>query len=133
MEIQPGLHTEIEHVVTEQETAASYGSGLVPVLSTPHLIALMESAARAVVAPYLAEGQTTVGTHVNMRHLAATPVGMKVRIKATLTEAKGRRLHFSVEAFDEVERIGEAEHERFIIDTERFMRRVREKAGARGV
>ncbi len=133
MEIQPGLQTEIEHVVTEQETAASYGSGLVPVLSTPHLIALMEGAARTAVAPYLAEGQTTVGTQVNMRHLAATPVGMKVRIKATLTEARGRRLRFSVEAFDEVEKIGEAEHERFIIDTERFMRRVREKAGATSV
>lgn len=133
MEIQPGLHTEIEHLVTEQETAASYGSGLVPVLSTPHLIALMEGAAQAAVASYLAEGQTTVGTHVNMRHLAATPVGMKVHIKATLTEVKGRRLHFSIEAFDEVEKIGEAEHERFIIDTERFMRRVRKKTGARGV
>ncbi len=129
MEIKVGLTAEITHVVTEGETAAAYGSGFVPVLSTPHLIALMEGAAQAVIEPYLGEGQTAVGTRVDMRHLAATPVGMQVRVRAELLAVDGRRLRFHVEAWDEVEKVGDAEHERFIIDQARFMARVTEKAG----
>jgi len=127
--LEPGLTGEIDRIVTGADTAATYGSGLVPVLSTPHLIALMESASQTAVQPYLAEGQTSVGVHVDMRHLAATPVGMRVRVRAELLEVDGRRLRFHVEAWDEVEKVGEAHHERFIVDEARFMRRVSEKSG----
>jgi fluoroacetyl-CoA thioesterase len=101
----------------------------VPVLSTPHLIALMEGAAQAAIAPHLEAGQTAVGTVVEMKHLAATPVGMQVRVRAEVVAVDGRRLRFRVEAWDAVEKVGEAEHERFVIDQDRFMKRVAEKAG----
>ncbi len=130
MALEPGLKGEITLVVEEQHTAAAYGSGLVPVLSTPHLVALLESAAKEAVQPYLKEGQSTVGTLVQVRHLAATPVGMQVRACAELLEVDGRRLRFRVEAWDEREKIGEGEHERFIIDWERFMARVAQKRGS---
>jgi fluoroacetyl-CoA thioesterase len=127
--IEPGLTAEIVHVVAPEDTAAAYGSGLVPVLSTPHLIALMEGAAQAAIAPHLEAGQTAVGTVVEMKHLAATPVGMQVRVRAEVVAVDGRRLRFRVEAWDAVEKVGEAEHERFVIDQDRFMKRVAEKAG----
>ena len=127
--LEPGLTAEIEHVVGPEDTAAAYGSGLVPVLSTPHLIALMESAAQAAIVPHLEAGQTAVGTVVTMKHLAATPVGMRVRVRAELVAVDGRRLRFHVEAWDDVEKVGEAEHERFVVDQARFMKRVAEKSG----
>lgn len=127
MSLEPGLVSEITLVVTDEHTAARYGSGLVPVFSTPHLVALLENAAKTLVEPYLAAGQSTVGTVVNVRHLAATPVGMTVRARAELLAVDGRRLRFRVEAWDEQEKIGEGEHERFIITWDRFMARVAEK------
>ncbi len=130
MALEPGLKGEITLIVEDQHTAAAYGSGLVPVLSTPHLVALLESAAKEAVQPYLQEGQSTVGTLVNIRHLAATPVGMQVRATAELLSVEGRRLRFRVEAWDEQEKIGEGEHERFIIDWARFMARVAQKRGS---
>lgn len=130
MTLETGLRAEITHVVAESDTAATYGSGLVPVLSTPHLIALMEASAQAVIASHLDRAQTAVGIHVDMRHLAATPVGMQVRVSAELTAVNGRRLRFHIEAWDEVEKIGEAEHERFIVDRARFMRGVEKKVEA---
>lgn len=130
MLIEPGLTNEITHVVAESDTAAVYGSGLAPVLSTPHLVALMENAARTALTPYLASGQSTVGTGIDIRHLAATPVGMSVRIRAEVTEVALPRVCFRVEAWDAVEKIGEGEHERFIVDTARFMARVARKQGA---
>jgi len=129
--LEPGLVAEITHVVAEADTAATYGSGLVPVLSTPHLIALMEAVSQAAIEPHLAQGESAVGIHVDMVHLAATPVGMEVRVRSELVEVKGRRLSFRVEAWDEVERVGEADHQRFVIDTARFMSRMVEKAGGR--
>ncbi len=130
MSIEPGLTGEIVRIVAESDTAVVYGSGLVPVLSTPHLIALMECAAQLVIEPFLTEEQTSVGIRVAMRHIAATPVGMQVRVRAEILEVDRRRLSFKVEAWDEVEKIGEAEHERFIVDAVRFMARVTEKAEA---
>ncbi len=127
MPIEPGLVGEIIHVVTESDTAATYASGLVPTLSTPHLVALMENAARETVQSHLAKGQSGVGTWIEMHHLAPTPVGMEVRVRAELVEVQGRRLRFHIEAWDAVEKIGAGNHERFIIDWERFMRRVEEK------
>lgn len=129
MPLEIGLVSEITQVVKPEHTAAVYGSGLAPVLSTPHLVALMEGAAQSIVNPYMAEGQSGVGTSIDMRHLAATPVGMEVRVRAELIAIEGRKLRFKVEAWDAVDKIGEAEHERFIIDMQRFMKKVVEKSG----
>ena len=129
MPIEPGLTNEITHIVAESDTATVYGSGLAPVLSTPHLVALMEGAAQTALTPYLEPGQSSVGVHVDIRHLAATPVGMSVRVCAKVTEVLLPRVCFRVEAWDDVEKIGEGKHERFIIDCARFMARVTRKQG----
>jgi predicted thioesterase len=92
------------------------------------LVAFCEECARLTVEPHLSPGQQTVGTWVNLRHLAATPEGMQVTIRTELVKVEERRLHFRFEAWDELEKIGEGEHERFVIDVERFQRRVSEKA-----
>lgn len=130
MPIEPGLKNEITHIVAESDTATVYGSGLAPVLSTPHLVALMEGAAQTALTPYLEPGQSSVGVHVDIRHLAATPIGMSVRVCAKVTEVVLPRVCFHVEAWDDVEKIGEGKHERFIIDCARFMARVTRKQGA---
>lgn len=123
----PGLTAELEHTVTDADTASRWGSGLVPVFSTPALVGLMESAATAALSGYLSPGQTTVGVSISVRHLAATPVVMRVRARAELTAVEGRKLFFKIQAWDEVELIGEAEHERFIVDEARFLVRVQAK------
>ena len=125
--IQPGLSAEIEITVTETDTAAHLGSGLLPVYATPALVALMENAAVRTLEGHLPEGQTTVGGQIDVRHMAATPVGMKVRARAELLEVNGRRLTFNIQAWDEAEQIGEANHVRFLIDIEKFMAKVGEK------
>jgi len=119
--LKEGLkHTE-EYVVGPNDTAAKYGSGLVEVFATPAMIALMESAALKTVLPHLPEGFNTVGTEVCVKHTKATPVGMKVVCESTLIEADGRRLVFEVVATDEEAEIGRGKHERFIIDSAKFM------------
>lgn len=128
MPLEPGLTHELTLIVQEVDTARhSGGETLPPVLSTPRLIGMLERTAHRLALPCLTEGQTTVGTLVNVRHLAATPVGMEVRFHAELLEVDGRRLRFKVEAWDAVEKIAEGEHERFIIDIARFNRRLEEK------
>lgn len=122
-----GIRYEIAEFVSEQNTASSYGSGLLPVYATPAMIALMEKCACACVAPYLENGTTTVGTGINVRHVSASPLGMKITCTATLIEADGRKLTFKVEANDESGLIGEGTHERFIIHTERFMAKCQSK------
>lgn len=134
MAFEPGLIYEMTMVVEQKHTAAAVaeesGIGqLAPVLSTPYLVNLMETTAHAAVMPFLESGQSGVGAMVYIRHLAATPVGMQVRIRAELLEVQGRRLLFKVEAWDEVEKIAEGEHERFIINWERFMDGVKKKQG----
>jgi len=129
MPLEPGLVKEKEITVQESDTArASGGETLPPVLSTPRLISYLEQTAHAAALPHLAEGQTTVGVVVNVRHLAATPVGMRARFRAELLEIDGHRLRFKVEAWDEVEKIAEGEHERFIIDRARFLERLQKKS-----
>lgn len=128
MTIQPGMINEMIVMVAESDTArVSGGESLPPVLSTPRLISFMERTAHYGVLPHLQDGQSTVGTLVNVRHLAATPVGMQVRFRAELVEVDRRRLRFTVEAWDEMEKIGEGEHERFIIDQGRFNERLAQK------
>lgn len=126
-ELTIGLNAEINRIVTEADTAAKWGSGLVPVFGTPSLVGLMEAAAVKALEGYLPEGQTTVGGRIDVRHLAATPVGMQVRARAELTSVDGKKLTFQIEAWDEVEKIGEALHERFVIDTEKFIARTQTK------
>ena len=125
--LTPGLSAELSITVTDADTASKWGSGLVPVYSTPALVGLMEAAAVKALEGQLDAGKTTVGGHIDVHHLAATPVGMTVRARAELTAIEGRKLTFQVEAWDEVEKIGEALHERFLIDTEKFVARVRAK------
>lgn len=127
--LTPGLTNEIETVVTEADTAERLSSGLVPVFGTPALVGLMENAAVRALEGHLPLGQTSVGGRIDVRHLAATPVGMRVRARAELVEVEGRRLAFRIEAWDEVELIGKATHERFVVDVERFIKKAKDKAG----
>jgi len=126
-ELSPGLTGELEVTVSEADTASRWGSGLAPVFSTPALVGLMESAAVQALSGRLSPGQTTVGGHIDVRHLAATPVGMKVRARVELVAVEGRKLSFKIQAWDEVELIGEAAHERFIVDEAKFLARVQAK------
>jgi len=123
-----GLTAEIILTITESDTAAKWGSGLVPVFGTPSLVGLLEAAAVKALEGQLPGAQTTVGGHIDVRHLAATPVGMQVRARAELISIDGRKLTFKIEAWDEVEKIGEALHERFVIDTEKFIAKVQAKS-----
>ncbi|WP_198409639.1 thioesterase family protein [Limnochorda pilosa] len=116
--------------MSEADTAAAAGSGLVAGLATPTLLAWMEQVAFEVTRPHLPRGHTTVGTRVNLEHLAGTPTGMRVRVRAELVAVDGRRLRFRAEAWDEVELVGRAEHERFIVDEERFARGLERKRAA---
>jgi len=125
--IKPGLKNERTWLVDKKHLASAFGSGLVDVLATPVLVGLCEETARTAVDPLLPEGQKTVGTLIHLHHLAATPPGMRVTVRAELVEVDRCRLRFRVTAWDETERIGEGEHERFIIDADRFERRVAEK------
>ena len=128
----PGLSGETEMVVTEADTADRWGSGLVPVLGTPALVGRMEGAAVQALAGHLPLGQTSVGGRIDLRHLAPTPVGMRVRARAELLEVEGRRLVFRVEAWDEVEQIGEGTHERFVVDEGRFVAKAQAKGRLQG-
>ncbi len=119
---------ESEAVVTGEWSAVRMGSGTVPVLATPALVALMEQAAVRALEGRLPLGQTSVGVRIDVRHLAATPLGIRVRARAVLVAAEGRRLTFQIEAWDEAEKIGEATHERVLVDLARFMERVEGKA-----
>ena len=129
-ELTPGLTGEIAAVVTEADTADRWGSGLVPVLGTPALVGLMESAAVQALADHLPPGRTSVGGRIDVRHLAPTPVGLHVRARAELLEVESRRLVFHVEAWDDVEQIGVATHERFVVDEERFVAQAKAKGGS---
>jgi len=114
-------------VVKDGDTAAAEGSGAVPVLATPHLLALMEEAAVAALSGAIPPGQTSVGVKAELEHLAATPVGMKVTAMAELTAVEGRRLTFTLEAHDAVEIIGRGRHERVLVDEARFLARTEQK------
>ena len=126
-ELKVGIKGIKELAVTEDVTAAALDSGGLAVFATPAMIALMEFAAWASVEDCLEEGQTTVGTLMNVKHLAATPVGMSVRAESELVEVAGRRLVFKVAAFDDKDLIGEGMHERFIINADKFMARTEAK------
>lgn len=125
--IQTGLTCKKKITVTPEMTAAAMGSGALEVLATPSMIALMEGTAQEAVQNLLEDGQGTVGTRIDARHLAATPVGMEVTCTAEVTEVDRRRIVFTVKAKDEKEVIGEGIHERFVIDNEKFFAKCRQK------
>jgi predicted thioesterase len=125
--IQVGLASEATAVVDERVLARSLGSGDVAVYGTPAMIALIEAAAVAALTPVLAEGQSSVGIAVEVKHLAATLPGERVRARAEVIEVLGRKVTFAVRAWDEVDLIGEGTHTRYVIDVARFMQRVQAK------
>lgn len=127
MEIKIGATYTAETVVDETKIASALGSGLVDVYATPMMIALMELAASECVRPFLGEDQVSVGGHVNVSHIAATPVGMKVSATATVSAADRRRIDFDVVMRDEAGEIGSGTHTRFIVERGRFMEKVRAK------
>jgi fluoroacetyl-CoA thioesterase len=125
--LHAGLVGEVRRVVEVGMLASAMGSGSLEVLATPALVALMEQAACAAVDNQLERDQTSVGVSLEIKHLAATPVGIEVRAKAELVEVDGRRLIFRVEAFDSQDRIGEGRHERALVDPERLLARANAK------
>ncbi|MGN1314819.1 MAG: thioesterase family protein [Lachnospiraceae bacterium] len=127
MELQAGIKGKQTLTVTEEMTAIRLGSGELPVLATPMMIALMENTAYKSVAEYLEKGQGTVGTSIAVSHTAATPVGMEITLESELVEVERKRLKFKVKAYDACGSIGEGEHQRFIIDNERFMEKTNQK------
>jgi fluoroacetyl-CoA thioesterase len=126
-----GLTGEATTEVVPELTARHLGSGTVSVFATPEMVRLMERAAVNALKPHLAPGQQSVGTMVNVRHLAATPVGATVTARAELTAVDGRRVTFNVTAHDGTDLIGEGTHERALIDLARFEAKVKDKAEAK--
>ena len=122
--LEPGATNELTVLVDESMTADRFGNTGVKVLATPMLVSYFELAAHRLAMRALGPGQGTVGFRVDIRHLAPTPVGMRVTFRATLAERDGRRLIFRVEADDERQRVGEGIHERFVVDMERFLARL---------
>ena len=126
--IKSGMSEEIQVVVEEQHTAAHVGSGSLRVLATPAMIGFMERAARDLLAKHLPEGYSSVGVHVDVRHLAPTPMGSSVRVRCEVLEVDELRVNFSVEAWDAAEKIGKGRHQRVVVDEARFLKRVNAKA-----
>lgn len=119
--LKEGLSHTSTMEVTNEKTAAVVGSGDMPVLATPMMIALMENAAMLAVAPYLNEGDSTVGGHISTSHLAPTALGKTITAKATLTKIEGRKLHFEVEAYEGEKLLGKGTHLRFVVNKEKFL------------
>ena len=127
MSVTVGMKIRVEEVVTEQNTAICAGSGTLPVFATPFMCALMEKAAWMAIAPALNEGDSSVGTKLNISHLSATPVGLKVWAESEVTAVDGKRIEFKVTAGNEKGLIGEGTHERFIVTDERFLAKTAKK------
>jgi len=126
-QIKPGLVGHAEIVVGEQHTAPKIGSGRVRVLATPVMINLMEAAALDAAENLIPAGHQSLGIKLDVRHIAATPVGMRVRATAKLLKVDGRNLEFWVEAHDEKDLIGDGAHHRIVVNVERFDKRVQAK------
>ena len=125
--LKPGLEAKVNDTVTEKSIASYWGSGGLNVYATPAMIALMEMASFSAVNSFLPPGWSTVGTELNVKHISATPIGMKVYARAELLSVNGRALSFKVEAFDEEGKIGEGTHVRFIVENEKFLAKVAAK------
>lgn len=121
MDIKVGMKGEVSTLAEREDTAAEVGSGDLLVYATPCMAALMEGAACEAVAEGLAEGETTVGIELNIRHTAATPVGMEVRAEAEVTQVEGKIITLSLRAFDEAGEIGSGTHKRAVVNAQRFL------------
>ena len=128
--LQLGIKGKQTVTVTHEQTAAHYGSGALEVFATPAMVALLEETAWRSVQPYLEEGQATVGTRVDIRHLAATPLGGKVTCESELVEVDRRRLVFKVTVTDENTKVGQGIHERFVIQSDKFLAAAKAKGDA---
>src|SRR3979490_2508321 len=131
LQLKPGLTGSAELLVGVEHTAPSIGSGLVPVLATPVMINVIEAAARAGVGRLLPAGHQSLGIHLDVRHFAATPIGMRVYATAELIAVDGRTLSFRVEAHDDKEPIGGVSHQRVIVNVARFDERIQRKLAGR--
>lgn len=127
MIIEKGTRHEVNLTVTENITAKAMRSGSLPVLATPFMVALMEQAASELCDKYIEDGFSTVGTALNIQHLAATAVDAQVRAIATVTSCDGRKITFDVEAYDNAGLIGKGTHERFSIKVDKFMQKAQER------
>jgi fluoroacetyl-CoA thioesterase len=127
-ELQPGLVGEAQAVVGQADLASAIGSGRLDVYGTPAMLGLIELAAVNTVDHLLPDGSTTVGTRLDVTHLAPSPLGIVVRARAELVAVDGRRLTFNVEAFDAVDKIGEGTHDRVVVDASRLLARAGAKA-----
>lgn len=127
--LKPGLQGSAELVVGEEHTAPRVGSGRVHVLATPVMINLFEAAALDAIERLLPAGHQSLGTVLNVRHIAATPVGMRVTARAEVTGVEGRTIRFRLEAHDERELIGDGTHERVAVNVAKFDLRVQKKSG----
>ena len=127
MEITVGMKGIAESAVEREDTAQEVGSGSLLVYATPCMVALMEGAACEAIAGALAEGQTTVGTALNIEHISATPVGLEVRAEATVTNVAGKVITFEVHAFDEAGEIGRGSHTRVVINSQKFLEKTYSK------
>ena len=125
--MEKGIKNSKTITVTADKTAETMGSGTLPVFATPAMVALMENTAAESVEALLGEGNTSVGTMINVKHLAADPVGVEVTCESELVEVDGRKLVFEIKVFDREGTVGEAYHERFVIDKTRFMDKVQKK------
>ena len=127
MEITVGMKGEVSTFVEREDTAAEVGSGDLLVYATPCMTALMEGAACEAIADALKEGQTTVGTELNIRHTSATPVGLEVRAEAEVTGVDGKVITFSLKAFDEAGEIGSGTHKRVLVNSQKFLDKAYDK------
>ena len=127
MEIIIGMKGEASTLVEKEDTAQYVGSGSLLVYATPCLAALMEGAACAAIEEALPQGQTSVGTALNLEHLSATPVGLDVRASAEVTAVDGRKITFTITAFDEAGEIGRATHTRVLVNSEKFLEKTYQK------
>ena len=125
--LEIGIKGKQEITVTKEQTAKVLGSGTLDVFATPAMIALMENTAYRSIEEYLEAGCGTVGTEMNVKHVSATPIGMKVICETELIEVDGRKLTFEVKAYDEAGIIGEGIHQRFIIEEEKFQAKTNAK------
>lgn len=127
MAITIGIKGSASASVEKEDTAQVVGSGDLLVYATPCMVALMEGAACESIAPFLGEGESSVGTRMDVAHTSATPVGMEVRAESVVTAVDGRKVTFEIHAFDEVGEIGRATHERVVVKADRFLEKTYDK------